>query len=121
MELGAYSLQDLELAIASKFTAAQVITLAGKMQSGSTDPYYADSEGFLDGQSFMRRLFILLLLLLLLISVHGGGIGGSLHDGGVRGSGSGGVGGCRCRSLDWPLDADADVDLGLHRRLLPLW
>jgi hypothetical protein len=52
LEPGAYSLQDLELAIASKFTAAQVITLAGKMQSGSTDPYYADSEGFLDGQSF---------------------------------------------------------------------
>jgi hypothetical protein len=120
MELGAYSLQDLELAIASKFTAAQVITLAGKMQSGSTDPYYADSEGFLDGQSFMRRLFILLLLLLLLISVHGGGIGGSLHDGGVRGGGGGG--GCRrwCRGLDWLLGADADVDLGLCRRLLPL-
>ena len=52
LEPGAYSLQDLELAIASNFTDDQMVTLAGKMLSGDTDPYYADSEGFLDGQVY---------------------------------------------------------------------
>eukprot|EP01047_Picozoa_sp_COSAG01_P022811 COSAG01_NODE_1367_length_10557_cov_13.156053_3_plen_208_part_00 len=50
LEPGAYSLQDLELAIASNFTDAQMLALSDKMLSGDTDPYYADSEGFLDGQ-----------------------------------------------------------------------
>jgi hypothetical protein len=51
MEDGAYSLADLELAIASKFTEAQVSSVSGLMPSFEGDPYYADSEGFIDGST----------------------------------------------------------------------
>jgi hypothetical protein len=48
---GAYSLADLELAIASKFTEADVSSVSDLMPSNKEKPYYADSEGFIDGST----------------------------------------------------------------------
>jgi hypothetical protein len=48
---GAYSLADLELAIAEKLTSAQLAALEALMPSASSDDsYYSDSAGNIDGE-----------------------------------------------------------------------